>query len=301
MFKLTHRGRKDVDTADRQACSDLAQVIGANLNGGGGNDAELEELPDLPVGVSPRSNRSLPFSFFTLSLSVKSTFVVLSFLESRLPGVVFMNYKREEGLPQLDSIVFGPSGKAICNHPLAMRIKADGRDPSTLSSEATSLFGFDLRLVKEFAARPTVGDDGAASFDLSGASMEKVLSWWNSRNPIQERVKAFMGTEPTAEMITVPSDRDSKPAANGSDSTFKEGGKQGRVLLQTPSNDSPLSSTQAAVARASHQPDLSDVDMLKQSRAVVVDLGNACWTHRHFSEDIQTRQYRAPEVLIGKK
>merc|ERR1712157_484361 len=33
--------------------------------------------------------------------------------------------------------------------------------------------------------------------------------------------------------------------------------------------------------------------------AVVVDLGNACWTHRHFSEDIQTRQYRSPEVVIG--
>jgi serine/threonine-protein kinase SRPK3 len=34
---------------------------------------------------------------------------------------------------------------------------------------------------------------------------------------------------------------------------------------------------------------------------VIVDLGNACWTHRHFSEDIQTRQYRAPEVLIGSQ
>jgi hypothetical protein len=31
----------------------------------------------------------------------------------------------------------------------------------------------------------------------------------------------------------------------------------------------------------------------------VVDLGNACWTHKHFTEDIQTRQYRAPEVLVG--
>jgi len=31
----------------------------------------------------------------------------------------------------------------------------------------------------------------------------------------------------------------------------------------------------------------------------VVDLGNACWTNEHFSEDIQTRQYRAPEVIIG--
>ncbi|CAD7930627.1 unnamed protein product [Amoebophrya sp. A25] len=31
----------------------------------------------------------------------------------------------------------------------------------------------------------------------------------------------------------------------------------------------------------------------------VVDLGNACWTHTHFSDDIQTRQYRSPEVMIG--
>ncbi|VEL22538.1 unnamed protein product, partial [Protopolystoma xenopodis] len=31
----------------------------------------------------------------------------------------------------------------------------------------------------------------------------------------------------------------------------------------------------------------------------IADLGNACWTYRHFTEDIQTRQYRALEVLLG--
>lgn len=31
----------------------------------------------------------------------------------------------------------------------------------------------------------------------------------------------------------------------------------------------------------------------------IADLGNACWVHKHFTEDIQTRQYRAIEVLIG--
>ena len=51
-------------------------------------------------------------------------------------------------------------------------------------------------------------------------------------------------------------------------------------------------STKANLERASHQPDLKDVGMPQRYRAVVVDLGNACWTHRHFSEDIQTRQYR---------
>ncbi|VDK38736.1 unnamed protein product [Taenia asiatica] len=31
----------------------------------------------------------------------------------------------------------------------------------------------------------------------------------------------------------------------------------------------------------------------------IADLGNACWTYKKFTEDIQTRQYRALEVLIG--
>jgi serine/threonine-protein kinase SRPK3 len=30
--------------------------------------------------------------------------------------------------------------------------------------------------------------------------------------------------------------------------------------------------------------------------AKIVDLGNACYTHKHFTDDIQTRQYRSPEV-----
>uniref|UniRef100_A0A7N0VD63 non-specific serine/threonine protein kinase n=1 Tax=Kalanchoe fedtschenkoi TaxID=63787 RepID=A0A7N0VD63_KALFE len=33
----------------------------------------------------------------------------------------------------------------------------------------------------------------------------------------------------------------------------------------------------------------------------LVDFGNACWTHKQFTNDIQTRQYRCPEVLLGSK
>lgn len=31
----------------------------------------------------------------------------------------------------------------------------------------------------------------------------------------------------------------------------------------------------------------------------IADLGNACWCYRHFTDDIQTRQYRSPEVIVG--
>lgn len=35
---------------------------------------------------------------------------------------------------------------------------------------------------------------------------------------------------------------------------------------------------------------------LMDNDARIVDFGNACWTHKHFTDDIQTRQYRSPEV-----
>ncbi|KAM4740643.1 SRSF protein kinase 3-like [Anableps anableps] len=46
------------------------------------------------------------------------------------------------------------------------------------------------------------------------------------------------------------------------------------------------------------------LDVLKAQNAdkivvKIADLGNACWVHKHFSEDIQTCQYRSIEVLIG--
>jgi serine/threonine protein kinase len=36
-------------------------------------------------------------------------------------------------------------------------------------------------------------------------------------------------------------------------------------------------------------------------RVKVADLGNACWVYKHFTNDIQTRQYRSPEVILGSK
>eukprot|EP00954_Amorphochlora_amoebiformis_P021584 1347483-Amorphochlora_amoeboformis.AAC.1 len=35
-----------------------------------------------------------------------------------------------------------------------------------------------------------------------------------------------------------------------------------------------------------------------QREAKISDLGNACWIDKHFSEDIQTRQYRSPEITL---
>jgi serine/threonine-protein kinase SRPK3 len=40
---------------------------------------------------------------------------------------------------------------------------------------------------------------------------------------------------------------------------------------------------------------LTEEELLRAT-CKIVDFGNACWIHNQFTADIQTRQYRCPEV-----
>ncbi|ODN80190.1 CMGC/SRPK protein kinase [Cryptococcus wingfieldii CBS 7118] len=40
---------------------------------------------------------------------------------------------------------------------------------------------------------------------------------------------------------------------------------------------------------------------LEKITVKIADLGNACWVDHHFTNDIQTRQYRCPEIILGTK
>ncbi|WFD22019.1 non-specific serine/threonine protein kinase [Malassezia equina] len=44
-----------------------------------------------------------------------------------------------------------------------------------------------------------------------------------------------------------------------------------------------------------------DPSTLERITVKIADLGNACWTDHHFTNDIQTRQYRCPEAILGAK
>lgn len=50
-------------------------------------------------------------------------------------------------------------------------------------------------------------------------------------------------------------------------------------------------------SRSSNSSILNDFDSIITIK--IADLGNACWYNKHYTEDIQTRQYRAPEVILG--
>jgi serine/threonine protein kinase len=279
-FELIQKCRSKLDFTEKQTFSDLALLVGANLSG----EDDKDEMP------TKNANRALPYSLLKVRFPVKSTYAVLSFLESRLHGVVFLAYRRDEGNPPLDNILFGTDAKSVCDHPMAMRSKSDNpSDP--MSAVATCIFGFDLRQVKDFQALPSLKEDGSASLDLDSPSLDRVLGWWIARNPIKDRIKAFSGVDPSSEVLNGLGLNDARDSRQLSEAGFQEGGKKPPGMESITNVAHPKTSP----------PDLKDVSALMTTKTVVVDLGNACWTHRHFSEDIQTRQYRAPEVLIGSK
>ncbi|KAL1407347.1 hypothetical protein Q8F55_006769 [Vanrija albida] len=44
-----------------------------------------------------------------------------------------------------------------------------------------------------------------------------------------------------------------------------------------------------------------DPKSLERITVKIADLGNACWVDHHFTNDIQTRQYRCPEIILGTR
>ncbi|XP_017030848.1 SRSF protein kinase 3 [Drosophila kikkawai] len=57
--------------------------------------------------------------------------------------------------------------------------------------------------------------------------------------------------------------------------------------------------------RRSHLPNLEIISRKDPAleycplKVKIADMGNACWFNHHFTDDIQTREYRAPEVILG--
>ena len=47
--------------------------------------------------------------------------------------------------------------------------------------------------------------------------------------------------------------------------------------------------------------DEENLDLTERITVKIADLGNATWVEHHFTDDIQTRQYRCPEVILGAK
>lgn len=62
------------------------------------------------------------------------------------------------------------------------------------------------------------------------------------------------------------------------------------------SNDNNVESNNLGNENDNKKNDDGDDDPITMVK--IADLGNACWVHKHFTDSIQTRQYRSPEAII---
>lgn len=86
--------------------------------------------------------------------------------------------------------------------------------------------------------------------------------------------------------------------------------KQQKIILMSrekesndgPSDENKLEKEESNSAKIENlKGKLEDFDLSLEERLLgmeckIVDFGNACWIDKHFTQEIQTRQYRAPEV-----
>lgn len=90
--------------------------------------------------------------------------------------------------------------------------------------------------------------------------------------------------------------KDPSTLSNGEDETQKQREKTADVLTQDISGISLKS--KSATPEKSQEELATAMDTISVK---IADLGNACWVGHHFTNDIQTRQYRSPEVILGSK
>jgi len=302
-FQLIQKNRKELDSHARKMFVNSIDLV----------SREIVRCSFSQKSASSRMNGAevltqlLPFSLFTLRFPVASTMVVLGFLESKVPGLVFLLHKQNSVSSQLNQVAFGKNSDMICRHP-AKNVKEihSGGEGHRVPS---SIIGFDMRMVKEFGARPKLGEDGVACFVLGGP-MDTVNVWWSMRKPIEDRIGLL--EHPASPGLNKPISQDSSDMlrqispANSSKKTSKPNMISPNKTSSPPASprkvsESPSIAASARIAALTSPVNLKNLETLKSARTVIVDLGNACWTHRHFSDDIQTRQYRSPEVITGSK
>ncbi|GAA6046180.1 hypothetical protein NBRC10513_002174 [Rhodotorula toruloides] len=110
-------------------------------------------------------------------------------------------------------------------------------------------------------------------------------------------------SDPSASHVTItPSSNNN----NDSDVTMRSPPPEGAGPISTsPPRPMPHNPLHPAIVAGDPNtlppPAPYDPSSLERITVKIADLGNASWTDLHFTNDIQTRQYRSPEAILGAK
>ncbi|OCF57436.1 CMGC/SRPK protein kinase [Kwoniella mangroviensis CBS 10435] len=200
--------------------------------------------------------------------------------------------------------------------------------PSPSSSYSSSpmldKYGFGMSKISGVDAFPTSNSVAGASLvkratttDALGNGMENVklgesgLSWEKTKAPappastgpsLLSQQMSAAPPSPSLQPTNAPPSSSTNPSGTATPS---------QTIISTPAttpdsahHDPDDPSRDAPVAGdPNHLPPPFPYDPVSLERITVkiADLGNACWVDHHFTNDIQTRQYRCPEIILGTR
>lgn len=168
--------------------------------------------------------------------------------------------------------------------------RKSGTSPLLFPNKNKSIFPLNSSLLKE---------GKSANGGLSRNQKKKL------RRNAKKAAKACVNSVDDPENDLAPENRKDTIESQGGKS---DGNSQGNLAENASSKKTPDVSVEATevekhhktyrkVSRMTRQRLLASLDL----KCKLVDFGNACWTYKQFTSDIQTRQYRCPEVLLGSK
>ncbi|KAL7746438.1 serine/threonine protein kinase, CMGC [Sorochytrium milnesiophthora] len=165
--------------------------------------------------------------------------------------------------------------------------------------------GIPVHLVKQITAQVLAGldylhtDCGIIHTDLKPENVLVVVD--------VNQVAVKLGLEPETDMKSRLLERSLSDvslvdmAAATHDPQHNGNGSNSKTSTPTkpdPSADQQQQQQQQQKASGRKRKDKT-VDTPTRIDVKIADLGNACWVHHHFTDDIQTRQYRCPEIILG--
>lgn len=168
--------------------------------------------------------------------------------------------------------------------------RKSGTSPLLFPNKNKSIFPLNSSLLKE---------GKSANGGLSRNQKKKL------RRNAKKAAKACVNSVDDPENDFAPENRKDTIESQGGKSDGNSQGNLGEIASSKKTPDVSVEVTEVEkhhktyrkVSRMTRQRLLASLDL----KCKLVDFGNACWTYKQFTSDIQTRQYRCPEVLLGSK
>ena len=247
----------------------------------------------------PRSIATAPI-LWTITHDANTTEEIVQFIEASLPGVRFLSHVQTSGTflspedGEMARLAFD-----LCIHPVSTAMEESYAEDADQIVHYGSLVGLDLDMLSR-------------SLAFIERDQERNQSWKHLLPPpvlldrvrsLEERFGFFTGRNNSLRKVVGrfrnPITNDAKDGEMQEVGNTPEKGFKSHLAARAQLDRiiSPEHTTTSGTNKSAPldetTTDYGDVNLK------IVDLGNACYTYKHFTDDIQTRQYRAPEVILG--